>query len=268
MRLDCSGVLTVTSMVAQSSLACSMSGNCPIGFSDRNADSNKDTSSQSMCLPNRCTCENGIAAHSNFAAMDYICGLRSEVSSNDENASGLTARIFNGQRTNNIDWPFFIRIYTKKRPISGDISDCGGAILHPLYVITAAHCMFVTTAEKTKLLSKVWVHVGSKNINDFDAIDDTDETLDETVIEEIENTAEDAKSNLFSSKKIIIHSDYHKKEELHFNDISLVELHRVMHFSDDVRPICLYDGIAGDLLSGLLNQWRFFFANCPLCSKP
>ena len=89
--------------------------------------------------------------------------------------------------------------------------------------------MYVSSKKSNILLSKVWVHPGSKNI---DYITETEE-------EQV----------MFESKQIMIHSDYEQKKELYFNDISLIELNRVLHFSDEIRPLCLYDGSTDDLFS-------------------
>ena len=119
-------------------------------------------------LPNRCKCDNGIAAHSSFKSMEYICGLTSVKVDEDQQTSrsrvdlARSSRIYNGAKTNSTTWPFYVQIF-KTAP--DKLPDCGGAILHPLYVITAAHCMFIESqfesGKKRTLLSRVWVNTGS-----------------------------------------------------------------------------------------------------------
>ena len=53
-------------------MSCSTSDICPAGFSTRNNDT--------FCLPNRCHCQDGIAAHSNYDYMSSICGITSKES--------------------------------------------------------------------------------------------------------------------------------------------------------------------------------------------
>ena len=241
LKISCDEPLTQTSMIGQS--VCSSSGNCPTGFSPN--DKNEE---ESPCLPNRCTCDNGIAAHSNYASMDYICGLRSNEDSfddeDDDDYDDTTVvnrkrrsmlRIYNGQKIEAVEWPFFVKIY-QKMP-NGQNPSCGGAILHPLYVITAAHCVFIKIAEKYTRLNKVWVHAGR---NDFNEVPEQDEQYD--------GQAEYNIPNMFVSSNIIVHNDF-KEEGLFFNDVSLIELNRVIHFSDEVRPICLYSGTTEELFS-------------------
>ena len=233
LRISCSGVLTQTSIIAQS--ACSTSGNCPIGFTDRNED--EENKENSLCLPNRCTCDNGIPAHSNYASMDYICGLRSKEDSVDEDdvlSESIQGRIFNGQKIQPVDWPFFVKIYQNMPNGQLQNPQCGGAILHPLYVITAAHCVYIETGEHDTILDKVWVHAGRSDFED-------DEQDDEE--------SEYSTPNIIESTKIIVRSGYKKDQQIYFNDICLIELNGVLHFSDEIRPICLYTGTTEELFS-------------------
>ncbi len=51
-----------------------------------------------------------------------------------------TPRVVNGIQAKADDWPWMVAIFSKgKSPINGQF--CGGALIHPSWVLTAAHCM-------------------------------------------------------------------------------------------------------------------------------
>jgi len=51
-----------------------------------------------------------------------------------------TPRIVNGIRAKADDWPWMVAIFSKgKAPVNGQF--CGGALIHPSWILTAAHCM-------------------------------------------------------------------------------------------------------------------------------
>ena len=100
-------------------------------------------------------------------------------------------------------------------------------------------------------MSKVWVVAGSKKVNATatDLLIDSEYVQNGEITAGIEDFVYEA-SSIFESKKIIIHSGYKKVDDAFFiNDISLIELNRVIHFNDEIRPICLYDGTTEHLFS-------------------
>ena len=91
LKLSCSGLLTQSTMITQSSV--SIYNDCPVGFSIRKDDSHiggyGEHGKAPLCMPNRCACENGIEAHSNYDSMKFICGLTSQEVLEDDDYSGV-----------------------------------------------------------------------------------------------------------------------------------------------------------------------------------
>uniref|UniRef100_A0A0K8RL28 Putative serine protease n=1 Tax=Ixodes ricinus TaxID=34613 RepID=A0A0K8RL28_IXORI len=50
-------------------------------------------------------------------------------------SNAVSARIINGTDAKPGDWPWMVGLYTPD-----DSFHCGGVLIHPQYVLTAAHC--------------------------------------------------------------------------------------------------------------------------------
>jgi secreted trypsin-like serine protease len=62
-----------------------------------------------------------------------------------------TPRVVNGIRAKADDWPWMVAIFSKgKAPVNGQF--CGGALIHPSWVLTAAHCMNGETKSRIEVL--------------------------------------------------------------------------------------------------------------------
>lgn len=73
------------------------------------------------------------------ASEDSTCGLANGPSSTLPTSQNATVRILGGVATvpNEFPWQAFMLI----RLPDGDISACGGSLIHPRWILTAAHCV-------------------------------------------------------------------------------------------------------------------------------
>ena len=88
-------------------------------------------------------------------------------------------------------------------------------------------------------MSKVWVATGPGNFNTTST--DLLANTDSVQLPEINEGSINDASNIFVSRNIIVHDGYEDVDGILIYDISLIELDRVIHFTDEIRPICLYD---------------------------
>ncbi|XP_042228825.1 serine proteinase stubble-like [Homarus americanus] len=124
-------------------------------------------------------------------------------------------KIVGGKETGEHEFPWQVGLIHK-----GDKTQvfCGGSVIHPKWVITAAHCLdFIVEDEEEYLLL-----VGAHNLLEG-------ETMQERQI-----------------KNFIIHEDYDKEMTAH--DIALVEVEELV-LTEEVSPVCLPD--PDDLYSGV-----------------
>uniref|UniRef100_A0ABM5GLH2 Acrosin n=1 Tax=Pogona vitticeps TaxID=103695 RepID=A0ABM5GLH2_9SAUR len=110
-------------------------------------------------------------------------------------------------------WPWLVSIQIPSD--KGPKHSCGGSLLAPPWVLTAAHCF------KTKRRSlHLWkIVVGATDLSD----------LPKTV-------------QLRSVRKVILHQDYNPRTEA--NDIALIQLDNPVTFGNYVQPACLPESTA------------------------
>ena len=174
-----------------------------------------------FCLPNRCYCENGLAATSSYGTMRTVCGVRQQdeqgIDSDsllDPGAQGSKTRIYNGDVATQNDFPFQCQLYKTRQ--TNTIPLCSASILSPLFLLTAGHCL----VEEAQTLATVYALVESET------------------------------GGLVPSTQIHVHENYYESVDQSgflLNDIGLVYLSKPVLFDASFRPICIHDTSMQDM---------------------
>ncbi|XP_011629810.1 uncharacterized protein LOC105422211 [Pogonomyrmex barbatus] len=126
---------------------------------------------------------------------NFECGIRTQVAS--------TARIVGGASSSVGNWPWQIALYREGN------YQCGGALVHERWVISAAHCFYHAQ-------DNYWVaRIGATRRGSFRS----------------------PHEQLLRVDYISLHPDY--IDNGFVNDIAVIRLERAVSFSDYIRPVCL-----------------------------
>lgn len=139
----------------------------------------------------------------------------------------LADKIIGGNDTTLEEFPWFALLnYVNKKGIP--VFKCGGSLINPRYILTAAHCLdnvYLDGGERF-----VNVRLGEHNTaTEVDCDDEVDEAIRECA---------DPPQNI-GFEEIILHPDYRKNDPNQHHDIALIRLERDAAINRFVTPICL-----------------------------
>ncbi|XP_055348818.1 prostasin-like [Paramacrobiotus metropolitanus] len=151
---------------------------------------------------------------------DEICTMKCGVPPIPSSEVEAPVRIVGGTESDPHTWPWqaHVSVWYSGRDI-GSKSTCGGTVIGPQWILTAAHCCAET--DKT---ARPPMHV-------LEA-EDMEVTLG------IHNLDQKNKENTYQVKTILVHPRYNPMENFQC-DYCLLLLDRTIQFSNKIQPICL-----------------------------
>lgn len=96
--------------------------------------------------------------------------------------------------------------------------NCGGSLVSPKAVISAAHC--INTSTKNYLPHEVLLWLGRYSLIDWSEVGAISSAV----------------------AQIIIHSDYKRQRESYDADIAVLVMEKPVEFNEYIRPVCLWSG--------------------------
>ena len=220
LAISCKNRITISTDLAYHSTGDGVNF-CPIGFSKRSSDAAEDYPKKAFCLPNRCSCDNGIAAISTYEFMSSICGVSLGNEFVTEETDGTRSERLNiGQETTQDKWPFQVMLF---KDVTSDEPHCSSVILSPTFLLTVGHCLTL----------------------DSDSI-----VVNLNTLPEVYALANSNIKGKIPSRELILHPNYfnHITGTID-NDLGIVYLSEAIFFNQEYRPICIHDSSMSDMSS-------------------
>ncbi|XP_076332764.1 trypsin-1-like [Tachypleus tridentatus] len=139
-------------------------------------------------------------------------GMEDECGVCGNHSSHLSTRVVNGDRTDLNEYPFMVSLLIRSNEAS---SLCGGSLISPAYILTAAHCVTSQENRDTVNAEHVKISVGENNVD----------------VTSIETTYS------LTASAVIVHPQY--KKDFLSNDIALIRLKEELSLNERVNLVCL-----------------------------
>ncbi|XP_039250840.2 mannan-binding lectin serine protease 2-like isoform X2 [Styela clava] len=140
------------------------------------------------------------------------CGIKGS-----EDNSLLGQQIAGGRKSLRNEWPWLVFLnFGRHKDLGAEISICGGSLISPNYVLTAAHCLNSTDYPgDVRWANRTHIWLGAH---------DRDEKPD--IVKYVE------------AETIILHPKYYKSSTWNY-DVALIRIRETIIMSSKIRPICL-----------------------------